>query len=606
MKLVSEIDLLSAAKINQNAGSLAIAQQLLKALKLDKINQHYEAIPKDNAHIFLHSALASFNIKVDIDAKELENIPEEGAFIIVANHPFGGADGIIMLNLLLNRRPDFKMMANYLLEKITPLKDHVLSVNPFETTEGNSSYGGIKESLKHLNKGHCLGIFPSGEVSSYQASTKCITDPQWQTSIMKLILKSKVPVVPMYFKGCNSTTFQVLGMINPSLRTVKLPSEMLNKGEKAIRIRIGKPIDSNDIQSISNPEKLGRYLRARTYALGTAIEVNRFYIKKTHRITHTQAIEQRTSTQLLAADIVALPPSNLLLESGNFQVFYAEHQNIPHIIHEIGRQREIAFRAVGEGTNLALDLDEFDLYYEHLFVWDKERQEVAGAYRVGMGKEIITLYGKKGMYSNTLFKFKKDFHKIFRQSLELGRSFVHTDYQQKPLPLFLLWKGILQLLVKNPSYRYIIGPVSISNEYSGLSKALIIDYLTFHHYDHRLGSLVKPRNKFKVKLKKCDLNALIEHSRDNLKSLDAIIEDIEPANFRIPILIKKYLKQNAKIISFNVDPKFNKTLDGLMVLDLFNLPVETIKGLTKENCSADIFNRFHAHQETQYNLVPQF
>jgi putative hemolysin len=257
-------------------------------------------------------------------------------------------------------------------------------------------------------------------------------------------------------------------------------------------------------------------------------------------------------------------------------------QLIPQTLREIGRLREVTFRAVGEGTNKSIDLDEYDLYYDHLILWDRVAQKIAGAYRVGNGAHIIERYGAQGFYTSSLFKMGKELHPMLSQSLELGRSFIIEEYQRHRLSLFLLWKGILFYMMSKPHFRFIIGPVSISNNYQEVSKELIIQFIEKHYFDHNFAQFVKPRRAFKAKPHDLDTAALIEATQADLKKMDKVISDIEPSSFTMPVLLKKYLQQNAKIIAFNCDPKFNNALDGLMYLDLQNLPEDTVETLKRE------------------------
>ena len=268
-------------------------------------------------------------------------------------------------------------------------------------------------------------------------------------------------------------------------------------------------------------------------------------------------------------------------------------------MNELGRLREITFREVGEGTNHATDVDEFDLYYNQLIIWDNEGQQIVGGYRVGKGNEIYDQFGIKGFYTQSLFKMKRGFVDTLRQSLELGRSFIVKEYQRKPMPLFLLWKGILYLLLKNPEYRFLMGPVSISNTYSGISKELIIRYIMANFFDYKRAAFVKPRNRFKVTTNDQHLNTALENMTPDLHSLDKFIGDIDQYNSGLPILLKKYLGLNAKIVSFNVDPKFNDCIDGLLILDIFDVPKSTIESFSKEINDTDILNRIFSITESQ-------
>ena len=282
----------------------------------------------------------------------------------------------------------------------------------------------------------------------------------------------------------------------------------------------------------------------------------------------------------------------LLFTMKNYSVFCAPTMKIPNVLNEIGRLREVTFRAVGEGTNRSIDLDEFDLYYDHLFIWDNDEQRIVGAYRVGKGKEIMEGYGVKGFYINTLFKIRKAMLPVLYESIELGRSFIVEDYQRKPLPLFMLWKGILYFLIKHPEYRYLIGPVTISGKYSEVSKELIMKFITRNHWDGEMAACVAPRSKYRVVTNDPDVDVMVEASGKDLAALDKFIGDIEPSNDKLPVLLKKYISLNGRLIGFNIDPKFNMCLDGLLILDLFDVPMATIESLSKEINDETILNRF--------------
>jgi putative hemolysin len=239
--------------------------------------------------------------------------------------------------------------------------------------------------------------------------------------------------------------------------------------------------------------------------------------------------------------------------------------------------REITFREVGEGTNQSCDTDEYDLNYKHLFIWDETHKKIVGAYRIGLGDVLHRRYKKKGFYLNELFKIHKDFNPVLKNSLELGRSFITKEYQRKPYSLMLLWKGVLSFLKLHPNrYKYLIGPVSISNSFTSLSKDLLVDFIMKNHFNETLAVHVKPRKKYKYQ-HKGEGAALKDMSKNDIKALDNMIADIELANTKIPILLKKYLKQNAKIIAFNIDPKFNNSLDGFLVMEVSDIPEDTFE-----------------------------
>lgn len=592
-KLIETDELVNAARLNK-IGRASVGRIMMTLLRINKINRLYEEVNASTGIEFVDTLIQKLELEYDVREEELERIPKTGAFITVSNHPFGGIDGMLLVKIISGVRPDIKVLANFLLQRIDPVSEFILPVNPFESRkESASSIPGLKLAFQHLQEGKVLGLFPAGEVSSYNQDNFGKTDRQWQTPALKFIRKARVPILPVYFEGSNSRIFHILGLIHPSLRTVKLPSELFNKRHKKIRIRIGNPISVREQDEINDLSRFGRFLRAKTYALGSALEVKRFFLPRFKRVQKEEPIADAVPRHLLIEEIGKLRKmeDSLLFSNTSFEVFCTASRNIPMIMNEIGRLREITFREVGEGTNRSMDLDEYDLYYHQLFVWDTERDQIVGAYRVGIGDEILQGYGIKGFYVHSLFRISRGFKNILRQSMELGRSFIVLEYQRKPLPLYLLWKGILYFLIKNSEYRYLIGPVSISNRFSEFSKSMIINYIKKNYYNRKYARYIRPRMKYNVPGYNIDEDIILE-SADNLQKFDKFIDDIETSGYKMPVLLKRYLKLNGQIIGFNVDPKFNNALDGLLILDLFDVPMETISSLSRELNDETILERF--------------
>lgn len=579
-KLVSKEELAKAARLKSNNPLVGI---LYRFSGIDKVNRFYDQIDHLQDFEFIEQVFELLELPIEVDPEELKRLPTEGAFITVSNHPFGALDGMALLNVVSKERKDFKVMANFILQRIDQLSRFFLTVNPFgNAVEASSSFKGMKDALKHLQDGHPLGIFPAGEVSAYRKDLRTITDGPWAAQSIKLIRKAEVPVVPIYFDGKNSRLFHLLGVIHPALRTLRLPAEMMNKKGKKLRMRIGKPIPAKDIAAFGDLEQLSRFLRAKTYALGTPLDVRKEYFFRRQFPKKAKPVVDAVDPADLLIDINALPESAHLFDHQNIACYVGSARQLPHILDEIGRLRELTFRAVGEGTNNPSDIDEYDLYYQHLFLWDKDKHAVIGAYRIGLGGEIIRRYGSRGFYTCSLFKMSTEMDPILSQSIELGRSFITAEYQKQRMPLFLLWKGILAVLITSPEYRYVIGPVTISGSYQDISKGLIMEFVKRHYYDDELAAYVKPRTPYHPKAGQVDQEALLNATENDLKKLDKIISEIEPSSYTIPVLLKKYLHQNARILGFNLDPKFNNALDGLMLLDLHNLPAETVENLQKE------------------------
>ena len=560
---------------------------LMKVLKISTLNKIYNRNKHLNDLEFLNGILDEFQIKFEIPEEDLKRLPKDGAYITISNHPLGGIDGILLLKLMLEQRSDFKIIANFLLHRIEPLKPYIMPVNPFEDRKDvKSSIAGFKNSIRHLKDGHPLGIFPAGEVSTYRDG-KLVVDKPWEEAAMKLAQKAEVPIVPIYFHAKNSKLFYKLSKISDTFRTAKLPSELLTQKRRVIKVRIGKAISVKDQKEHTTLENFSGFLRQKTYMLSNAFEEKSKIldnISSTLKVPKTpKKIVTPVDSDTMILEVEALKKEDYkLLTSKNYEVYLAPAENIPNILREIGRLREITFREVGEGTNEAIDLDNFDSYYHHMFLWDNEKKVIAGAYRMGLGSKIFERYGIDGFYLQDLFRFEPELYKMMSQSIELGRAFIIKEYQQKPMPLFLLWKGIVHTTLRYPEHKFLIGGVSISNQFSNFSKSLMIEFMKSHYYDPYIAQYVHPKKEFKVKLKDADKDFVFDATEADLNKFDKIIDEVEPGALRLPVLLKKYIKQNARLVAFNVDPLFNNAVDGLMYIKIADLPESTVRPVMEE------------------------
>ena len=559
---------------------------LMKILRISTLNKVYDR----NRHLkdvgFLNGILDDLQIKFEIPEKDFKRIPKEGAYITISNHPLGGIDGVLLLKLMLEREPNFKIIANFLLHRIRPVKKYIMPVNPFENHKGaQSSVVGIKETFRHLSDGKPLGIFPAGEVSTYKDG-KLMVDKPWEEGAIKVIRKAQVPVVPIYFHAKNSRLFYLLSKISGTLRTAKLPSEVFSQKNRIIKVRIGKAISVEEQNEHKSLADYSDFLRRKTYMLANPFEKESKKLLNTTNIIpqkSPKAIVIAANQENMNEEILALRNSDCrLLQSKNYEVFFANASKIPNLLHEIGRLREITFREVGEGTNESIDLDTFDSYYHHLFLWDEDAKKVAGAYRMGLGAEIFPKYGMDGFYLNDLFRFEPELNDMMSKSIEMGRAFIIKEYQQKPMPLFLLWKGIIHTTLRHPEHKFLFGGVSISNQFSGFSKSLMIEFMKSNFYDPYIAQYVHPKKAYKVKLKDADKDFIFDEAESDLNKFDKIIDELEPGDLRLPVLIKKYIKQNARVVAFNVDPLFNNSVDGLMYIRIADIPESTMKPVMEE------------------------
>ena len=569
MKLVNSSDFGGAGQLWVKAA--------MRLLGLNTINAIYKGVENESAHSFAAKFFENHNTQYVVSEEQLKNIPTKGAVIVIANHPTGLLDGLIMLDILLKIRPDVKMMGNQLLKRLEPISSYFIEMDPFGNNK-SKNINGIKTSLEHLQADGLLMLFPAGEVSTWHSGFQ-VKDKKWSLAIVKMIRRANVPIVPVFLGGKNSFRFHLLGLIHPLLRTVQLPLELINKKNKTIPTAIGSPILSVRTKTLAADADYSRFLRSSIYILKESIaaqpkEISKAIEKTAKEIVRSQAVE------LLQSEIEQMKKSYLLFEQSNMSVFFVPPNKMRHLIQEIGRLREITFREIGEGTNLEIDLDKYDVYYWQLFIWDNTNNQIVGGYRLGMGSEIIPQYGRKGFYTHSLFRLSGKMERTLNQTIELGRSFIVKEYQRHLTSLLLLWRGILTILLTHKQYHYLMGPVSISNEYKDISKALLMDYIKKNHFEKAIARWVKPRNKpYK---RKQSLQKYIK-SINHIDLLDKWVLDMENHQRGIPILIKKYLQINGKVLSFNIDKEFNDVLDALMILNVSKVPETTLAMLKPEN-----------------------
>ena len=556
---------------------------IMKILRITTINKKYDKYKHLDGLDFFSALLNEFQIKFEIPEEDLRRIPKNGAFITVSNHPLGGIDGILLLKLMIEERPDFKILGNFLLHRIEPMKPFVMPVNPFEDRKDvRSSVSGIKNALLHLREGNPLGVFPAGEVSTDKEGRNFVDRP-WEEGAIKLIKKARVPVIPIYFHAKNSRIFYFLSKLSPQFRTAKLPSELLSQKGRVIKVRIGKPIQVKAQDEFKKHEDFCKFIRQKTYMLANPFEKEAKPLGPASLKLPKQPKEivSQRNTDKMILEVEYLRKNNWrLLESKNYEVFFAPSKRIPNLKFEIGRLREITFREVGEGTNESIDLDKFDAYYHHMFLWDNVEKRVVGAYRMGLGKDIYRKYGIEGFYVQTLFKFEPELHPMMSNSIEMGRAFIIKEYQQRPMPLFLLWKGIVHITLRYPEYKYLM--MFCCNQFSNFSKSLMIEFMKSHYYDPYIAQYIHPKKEYKVKLKDADKDFVFDAAKADMNKFDKVIDEIEPGALRIPVLIKKYVKQNARLVAFNVDPKFNNAVDGLMYIRVADIPESTVKPVMEE------------------------
>ena len=604
-KLINKSDIMKIIHMRGLFGWL-IATLSMWLFGFNKVNKSNERCKQYKGSDFSAHILKDAGINVDLNPAQYNYIPQDGPFIVIANHPIGSADGMMLSAVIGTMRTDFKIMANFLLSLIPSLKESFISVNPFTEgalSERSNSLAGIRLAKEHLASGGSLGLFPAGEVSTYQRpknrtalKTHVIEDIPWPNSMIKLIRNAGVPVIPVYFEAQNSKWFHFVGRIHPMLRTLNLPNELFNKKGKTIPMRIGKPIMPSEIAEYQELDQLGGYLRSRVYAMEAEFNNPNEELMKPPELVTPISLPRDKKAVVKEFDRLKAGGGKLF-EVANYQCYLAEASEIPIAMIELGRRREEAFRATGEGSNKAIDVDEYDNYYKHLILWDAKRKRIAGAYRLGVGSEIFEKHGGvEGFYTSSLFTYSEEFFDTLKETIELGRSFVSLEYQKEALPLMLLLKGLMHSVMRYPEAKFFIGPVSISNSYPKFYQSLMVYYLENMYLARLPYPAASPTTPFEPDYLKLKPKDLLRRKMDNFEKFDRFLMRLSDNTYRMPTLVKKYIKVNAKIICFNVDPLFNYSLDGLIFLRLTDYPRQEIFSMSKDVASLAereaIMNRF--------------
>lgn len=551
-----------------------------KIFLLETLGKAYEELkqqePNLNEYQFSIKALQKLDIRYEVNPEETKHIPQQGRLIIVANHPFGAIESLILLSILHTIRVDVKILANYIVKRIPDLKELFISVDPFEReTSKQFNIKGLRQALKWLHEDHVLITFPAGEVAHLILKEGKVTDPKWHPNIGRIVHKTQSPVLPIYFVGFNSLLFQLAGFVHPRLRTALIPRELLKKADKTIHIRIGHPIPYSTLSKYTDPETLTAFLRERTYLLGESSSKKegknllRFFIRS--KKPALEPLIDPIPSDLIEQELNSLPPYAHLLKHQSFYIYATRAKYIPYTLKEIGRLREMTFRETGEGTGKALDIDQYDADYFQLFIWCEKERQIIGGYRLGPVDIIIPQKGLEGLYTHSLFHYDRRLIERISPALEIGRSFVIKAYQKQFAPLYLLWKGIATFIAKYPQYRFLFGPVSISKEYSTYSRQLLVTFLEQYALDKDLSRLIKPKAPFSTFFLKRKAKKMVQFLYD-LQDVSSILNQLEQDMKGVPVLLRHYLNLGGKILAFNVDKEFNDVLDALICVDLFQTP----------------------------------
>lgn len=590
-------------------GSRKLASFFERLLGLSVLAKCYESAPKKlGTQQFLSGVLDYLGVRVKaIDSQKiLPNLPKEGPLLVVANHPLGGLEGVAITQLLLELRADTKVLTNNLLTRIPELQSTFIGVDVLSKNAARENVKGIRAASQHLKAGGALLIFPAGKVASVNVRSGKVEDHPWNRFAGNLLRRSGAACLPIYVDGYNSRFFYAMALIHSKLRTLLLPRELANKTGSELKLIIGEVIKPQEVKRFNDDRAVTDYLWMATAFLKRQAGLNNSVSSSISLSSDTDSVTSPvTSEDAELNSVNALCSSSeailnqlvdcQLIETDSYSVYCAPFNRLGSLAETIGIAREVTFSAAGEGTGNRVDTDRFDPHYLHLFIWDRKASRVVGGYRIGRVDEIVAQQGLDGLYSRTLFDFDKHYLNKIGKCLEMGRSFVHPDYQRLPQTLDLLWRGIGLYVAKNPEYHTLFGAVSISNEHSDLARALISEcMLESFCAEQRFLEDVKPLVPLKVS-GKIWTDAMLA-SLNHVSMVNKLIGRCDPGK-ALPTLLRHYLSLNGKFVCFSINEVFNDSLDGLILVDLRKTPSKYLKRYLSKEGAANFLAKWDMSSE---------
>lgn len=528
-----------------------------RILFIPRINRFLEKNGDKTGIEFIEELFDELDISYKLSNKDREKIPSEGKLIIVANHPLGGLDGLILLKLVSDIRNDVKIIANDVLMNIQNLVDYFLPFDLLSKKDLKKNYLQISEALKKEN---AIIIFPAGQVA--RLTIKGIKDKKWNKGAVYFAEKFQTPVLPIFIQGRNSFLFYLISIFSKKLSMFLLPYELFNKKNKSYEIKIGHPISPKAFNTkYQRIEFLTKSLKKHLYLIGR----NKKGIFETEKNVIHPVSARQLRFQIYNNEFIGQTTDGK-------KIFLVEYEKSKDIIREIARLRELTFRKVGEGTGTKKDSDKFDKYYKHIVLWDDNQLEIVGSYRLANGKSVLTELNTDAFYTSTLFKFNNNFIPLLFNAVELGRSFVQSKYWNS-FALDYLWQGIGRYLSINQHIRYLFGPVSLSNNYSSEAKDMIVFF--FSKWFPPKRNYITSINPFELSKNSVEKLNQIFNGDDYQKELVILKNLLDNHGFTIPVLYKQYadlcLPGGVQFLGFNIDSNFGNCVDALILVDLYYL-----------------------------------
>lgn len=527
----------------------AIARPLLHGIarwsRLEAIDAFLGANRDARGFEFVSAALQFLGADYRVEDADLARIPAHGRLLVVANHPSGALDALALLDCIGKVRRDVRIVANEMLSTLDNFGELLL---PVRVLGGRPRAESLRAVEQALERGECVIVFPAGEVSRF--GPRGIRDGRWRRGFLRFARACDAPVLPVRIRARNSALFYGASAMFKPVGTALLVREMFARRGHRIGLRIGAPLR---LDAGSDDARESRRVRAALYALGTPRERIPSHAEADDIIAPVDPARVRDAIERL----------RMLGETGDGkQIRSGTLATDSPLLREIGRLRELTFRAVGEGTGRCLDLDAWDSWYEHIVLWDPAASKVAGAYRVARGARVLATHGVRGLYTASLFDYADDAIARIAQGLELGRSFVAPEYWGSR-SIDYLWQGIGAYLRAHRNIRYLFGAVSISAALPPQARAQIVaHYARWHGGPSGDATSKRPYAAAASQDAALDVETASRVLKANLDALGA----------QVPMLYRQYVDLcepgGARFLAFGVDPAFSDAIDGLIEVDI--------------------------------------
>ncbi|WP_313929305.1 GNAT family N-acyltransferase [Pseudoxanthomonas sp.] len=535
-----------------------LTRPLLRTLgRWSKLDQAY-AFLADHGHLhglaFVDAAIDHLNMRTIADPAEERRIPAQGRLLIVANHPSGALDALALLQLVGRVRQDVRIVANDVLTGIAPLAELLL---PVRILGGKPSADSVRAVEQALEAEQCVIVFPAGEVS--RLGPRGVRDTRWRRGFLRFARATGTPVLPIRVEARNSPLFYGASALFKPAGTALLAREMFRRSQRRLQLHVGQALRVDAEEDVASAIA---GVRAALYALGRRATPA---LPEPEPVDVAERLVEPLSPDVLEVCIAALDVLGQTTDGKRICV--GQLAGGSPLLREIGRLRELTFRAVGEGTGKRMDVDAFDTWYEHIVLWDASQRRIAGAYRIARGAPVLAAQGLKGLYTASLFDYADDALPRLAGGMELGRSFVVPEYWGSR-SIDYLWQGIGAYLRRHPGVRYLFGAVSMSAALPAHARERIVAYYT-HYYGDACGN-ARPRHPFQYAATPLSFEAL-----DADTGFRVLKANLDTLGASVPMLYRQYTDLcepgGARFLAFGVDPDFSDSIDGLIEVDLHRI-----------------------------------